>query len=113
MSLQNQTIFWSALPSGEGWDGFSLLVDDVERYVGVALNYSLASLQVDIPHFFRIAVRSILDLHRAFSSRVRPLAVYRFRGSGGLYDACDSMAKRDMDGPTPRPFMNSLLLEYL
>ena len=66
MSLQNQTIFWSALPSGEGWDGFSLLVDDVERYVGVALNYSLASLQLDIPHFFRIAVRSILDLPCAF-----------------------------------------------
>ena len=55
--LQNQTIFWNPLPdASEGWDGFALLVDDVERYVGAALNFSLASLQAGIPHFFRLAV---------------------------------------------------------
>ncbi|THH18405.1 hypothetical protein EW146_g2555 [Bondarzewia mesenterica] len=56
--LQGQTIFWSALPSGESWDGFGLLVDDVERYVGTALNYSLSGLQAGIPHFFRLAFTS-------------------------------------------------------
>ncbi|KAI0051653.1 hypothetical protein FA95DRAFT_1484745 [Auriscalpium vulgare] len=53
---QNQTILWSPLPSDESWDGFVLLVDDVERYVGAALNFSFASLQQGIPHFFRLAL---------------------------------------------------------
>ncbi|KXN83895.1 hypothetical protein AN958_00975 [Leucoagaricus sp. SymC.cos] len=52
--LVNQTIFWDALPTG--WDGFSLLVDDVQRYAGSALNYSLAALEEGIPHFFRLAL---------------------------------------------------------
>ncbi|KAI1793955.1 hypothetical protein LXA43DRAFT_999064 [Ganoderma leucocontextum] len=56
--LQNQTVFWSPLPAGETWDGFALLVDDVERYVGSALNYSLAALQPGIIHFFRLAFSS-------------------------------------------------------
>ena len=50
----NQTIFWNEFP--EGWDGFALLVDDVERYVGTALNYSLSALDPDLIHFFRLAV---------------------------------------------------------
>ncbi|KZT05982.1 uncharacterized protein LAESUDRAFT_737299 [Laetiporus sulphureus 93-53] len=56
VSMHNQTIFWNPLPdSSTDWDGFSLIVDDVERYVGVALNFSLASLQMGLPHFFRLA----------------------------------------------------------
>ncbi|KAG6878643.1 hypothetical protein C0993_001166 [Termitomyces sp. T159_Od127] len=51
--LMNQTIFWDVLPSS--WDGFSLLVDDVERYAGSALNFSLAAFDPVIPHFFRLA----------------------------------------------------------
>jgi len=51
--LANQTVQWDAL--SDGWDGFTLLVDDVERYTGSALNYSLAALQAGIPHFFRLA----------------------------------------------------------
>ena len=31
-------------------------MDDVERYVGTGLNYSLAALQSGLPHFFRLAV---------------------------------------------------------
>ncbi|PIL31566.1 hypothetical protein GSI_06268 [Ganoderma sinense ZZ0214-1] len=58
MPLQNQTIFWSPLPANESWDGFALLVDDVERFVGTALNYSLAALQPGIIHFFRLAFTS-------------------------------------------------------
>ncbi|KAI0830722.1 hypothetical protein BC628DRAFT_1355313 [Trametes gibbosa] len=54
----NQTIFWNALPDGEGWDGFALLVDDVERYVGTALNYSLSALDPGLLHFFRLAFTS-------------------------------------------------------
>ena len=59
--LANQTVFWHAIPQdliNDGWDGFSLLIDDVERYVGTAVNFSLASLQEGIPHFFRLAVSS-------------------------------------------------------
>jgi len=58
LRLLDQTIFWSPLPNGEGWDGFALLVDDVERYVGTGLNYSLAALQSGLPHFFRLAFTS-------------------------------------------------------
>ncbi|KAJ7706322.1 hypothetical protein B0H17DRAFT_1036725 [Mycena rosella] len=54
--LTNQTLFWDAPPPG--WDGFSLLVDDVERYVGDALNFSLAAFQPGIVHFFRLALTS-------------------------------------------------------
>lgn len=39
-----------------GWDGFALLVDDVQRYAGPALNFSLESLNASLPHFFRLAV---------------------------------------------------------
>jgi len=52
----NQTIFWEPLPSG--WDGFALIVDDVERYVGTALNFSLAAFDATLPHFFRLALTS-------------------------------------------------------
>lgn len=34
------------------------MVDDVERYTGAALNFSLASLQEGIPHFFRLAFQN-------------------------------------------------------
>ncbi|KAF7320383.1 LCCL domain-containing protein [Mycena kentingensis (nom. inval.)] len=54
--MSNQTIFWNAHP--DGWDGFSLLVDDVERYVGDALNLSLAAFDSALPHFFRLALTS-------------------------------------------------------
>ncbi|KAI0348515.1 hypothetical protein BDW22DRAFT_1416692 [Trametopsis cervina] len=53
--LANQTILWNPLPDTFDWDGFSLLVDDVERYVGNATNYTLAFLEAGIPHFFRLA----------------------------------------------------------
>jgi hypothetical protein len=52
--ITNQTISWDVLP--DLWDGYSLLVDDVERYLGAAMNYSLGSLDPSIIHFFRIAV---------------------------------------------------------
>ncbi|KAF8846244.1 hypothetical protein BDN67DRAFT_891173 [Paxillus ammoniavirescens] len=57
-TLTNQTISWADIPSelaSQGWNGFSLLVDDVERYAGNALNYSLAALESGLPHFFRLA----------------------------------------------------------
>ena len=69
LPLVNQTISWAALPDGEGWDGFALLVDDVERYAGAALNFSLSALTQGIPHFFRIAVSSERDIflwHRKY-----------------------------------------------
>ncbi|KZT72779.1 hypothetical protein DAEQUDRAFT_808764 [Daedalea quercina L-15889] len=56
--LHNSTISWASLPSSGGWDGFSLIIDDVERYAGTALNFSLAILQSGLPHFFRLAYTS-------------------------------------------------------
>lgn len=53
IAFVNQTISWDGL-SGI-WDGFSLLIDDVERYSGPALNFSLAAFDPTIPHFFRLA----------------------------------------------------------
>ncbi|KAI0734500.1 hypothetical protein C8Q72DRAFT_873037 [Fomitopsis betulina] len=55
LPLQNQTISWAPLPGSGSWDGFSLIIDDVERYTGTALNFSLAALQSGLPHFLRIA----------------------------------------------------------
>jgi hypothetical protein len=52
----DQLLFWEAPPPG--WDGFSLLVDDVERYLGSALNFSLAAFDPALIHFFRLALTS-------------------------------------------------------
>lgn len=56
----NQVISWPDIPtslvSSEGWNGFSLLIDDVERYSGTALNYSIGALDWSVRHFFRLAV---------------------------------------------------------
>ena len=55
--LRNVTLSWEGLPSGGGdWDGFSLLIDDVERFRGTATSFSLALLDQSLPHFFRLAV---------------------------------------------------------
>ncbi|KAF8640776.1 hypothetical protein AX17_000426 [Amanita inopinata Kibby_2008] len=49
----DQIVSWA--PLLPGWDGYALLIDDVERYVGTAMNYSLAALDATLPHFFRLA----------------------------------------------------------
>lgn len=62
LPLQNQTLSWA--PLSDGWDGYALLVDDVERYLGTALNFTLVGLREGIPHFFRLAVSaSFYSLH--------------------------------------------------
>ncbi|KAI0040436.1 hypothetical protein FA95DRAFT_869752 [Auriscalpium vulgare] len=53
--LHEQAITWAAPEGDGGWDGFALLIDDVERYVGGAFSYSLSALEVGLPHFFRLA----------------------------------------------------------
>ncbi|KAH8835885.1 hypothetical protein DL96DRAFT_1732991 [Flagelloscypha sp. PMI_526] len=55
-ALAEQFVFWEEL-SGD-WDGFSVLVDDVERYVGTATNLSMAAFAAGVPHFIRIAFTS-------------------------------------------------------
>lgn len=54
--LHDQIISWAAPEGDGGWDGFALLVDDVERYVGSGLSYGLSALEEGLPHFFRLAV---------------------------------------------------------
>ena len=57
MALRNLTLFWESLPSGSaGWDGFLLLIDEVERFRETATKFSLALLDQTIPHFFGLAV---------------------------------------------------------
>jgi hypothetical protein len=76
MSLHNQTLQWEGFPANnaDGWNGFALLIDDVERFVGNALNFSLAMLDASVPHFFRLAVSFHgthfvkVDLSRTFTS---------------------------------------------
>ncbi|KAH6916867.1 LCCL domain-containing protein [Coprinopsis sp. MPI-PUGE-AT-0042] len=60
--LTNQTLTWVPIPEGERWAGFSLLIDDVEKYVGVGLQFSLAALDPLVPHFFRLAFKSDTQL---------------------------------------------------
>ena len=52
--LVNQTLVWNAAPDNHS--EFALLIDDVERYIGPAVNFSMAWLNTSIPHFFRLAV---------------------------------------------------------
>ncbi|KAG8843111.1 hypothetical protein FRB96_004360 [Tulasnella sp. 330] len=58
------SIVWESISAAnttrEGWNGFSLLVDDVERYSGVATNFSLVALNLvaTVPHFFRLAYQN-------------------------------------------------------
>ncbi|CAE6524352.1 unnamed protein product [Rhizoctonia solani] len=58
-SLTNASINWDAISSelsdSEGWNGFSLLVDDVQRLTGDGLSYTLSGLQAGVTHFFRLA----------------------------------------------------------
>lgn len=63
------TLLWEGLPSNsDGWDGFSLLIDDVERLRGTATSFSLALLDQTLPHFFRLAVsQSILPVRSALT----------------------------------------------
>ncbi|KAL7415491.1 hypothetical protein BDY24DRAFT_383134 [Mrakia frigida] len=53
----NSSLQWNAIPSelASSWNGFSLLVDDVERYVGSGTNSSFSALSPLFPHFFRLA----------------------------------------------------------
>ncbi|VDB95627.1 unnamed protein product [Peniophora sp. CBMAI 1063] len=51
----DRVVQWASIPENAAADGFKLLVDDVERYTGPALNYSLRLLRDDIPHYFRLA----------------------------------------------------------
>jgi len=54
--LHNQTVSWGPIPDdGNQWDTFSLMIDDVERLLANATNFSLAGLQEELPHYFRLA----------------------------------------------------------
>ncbi|KAL5641463.1 hypothetical protein ACGC1H_001819 [Rhizoctonia solani] len=57
--LANASINWdvisSELSDSEGWNGFSLLVDDVQRLADDSISYSLSGLQAGVTHFFRLA----------------------------------------------------------
>ncbi|KAH7345199.1 hypothetical protein B0J17DRAFT_638788 [Rhizoctonia solani] len=58
-NLTNTSISWNAISSelldSEGWNGFSLLVDDVQRLTSDSLSYTLSGLQTGVTHFFRLA----------------------------------------------------------
>jgi hypothetical protein len=62
--LGNETrLVWAGIPEEmrDRWTGFSLLVDDVERYEGGKTDFDLEGIDGmdwDIPHYFRIAYKS-------------------------------------------------------
>lgn len=54
-TLGQADIAWAAIPTdlvGQ-WDGFALIVDDVLAWTGIATNFSIASLNATLPHYFR------------------------------------------------------------
>ena len=88
MPLRNLTLLWDRLPpGGDGWDGFSLLIDDVERFRGTATNFSLALLDQGLPHFFRLAVSlSVSPCLRLSPVRLVDLHVSQFTKDGDVGD---------------------------
>jgi len=104
----NQTISWN--PLIEGWDGFALLVDDVERFAGTALNFSLETLNPSLPHFFRLAVGGICFL--AVVILIMRLIVHVQWCGRRFHYGCYSVAQQDVGGPTCRTFLKRLLFFY-
>ena len=90
------------------WDGFVLLVDDVERYAGDALNYTLAALNQSLPHIFRLAVRVTRDPPSDATLIHTPSAVLE-RDHGRLYERRHALPQWNVRRPRAR----GLLLNYL
>ena len=99
--LLNQVIEWG--PLTDSWDGFVLLVDDVQRYAGPALNYSLAALNASLPHFFRLAV--IIFCVFFPNRRLNIFIVFITRHRGRLYHGSYAVAEWHMGGLSSRTFI--------
>ncbi|CDZ98196.1 LCCL domain [Phaffia rhodozyma] len=58
--LGSLTVAWEPIPADlvNVWDGFSLLLNDVERFVGVGTNYTATALNISAPYFFRLAYQA-------------------------------------------------------
>ncbi|TFK19197.1 hypothetical protein FA15DRAFT_674663 [Coprinopsis marcescibilis] len=60
--LSQQVIKWGPVPVHSEWIGYSLLVDDVQRYVGMEREVAVGGLGTflnkSVPHFFRLAFKS-------------------------------------------------------
>jgi hypothetical protein len=106
--FNNQIIFWNSLPdpaNGEDWDGFALLVDDVEQYYGMALNFSLAALNASIPHFFRLAVsHNHLKILELCFSVVNSTPVKGKRVTSQKQRSCGQMGPGSTPGLAPHDF---------
>lgn len=75
-------------------------MDDVERYVGTALNFSLAAFDATLPHFLRLAVsRRNLSSPMEAEPFLPPLAYIQWQ-LGGLYNARNPIPQRDLGGPS-------------
>lgn len=66
-------------------------MDDVERYVGTALNFSLAGLEAGLPHFFRLAVSAYTSEPGLVTFMARS-AVREQRNSWRFYHARNPLA---------------------
>ena len=78
-------------------------MDDVQRYAGTALNFSLSALDPTLPHFFRLAVSKSKYLQR-FSvdqESSSSISVYVSFTVRRFYEACQIVAKWNMGRPLP------------
>jgi hypothetical protein len=107
IALANQTVFWQGINEGDSWNGFELIIDDVLRYSGPALNFSLASLQAGIPHFFRLAV-SFPPWHLTVVWLIYFSQVRCYRCGGRFHEACNLMAEWDMGRSSPRSLVSTV-----
>lgn len=122
LPLLNRTLSWLPISSqsadlqAEGWDGFSLLVDDVERYAGSVANYSLDAmidLGVNVTngqglvHFFRLAVSPELSWvnYGWLLTRIVIILVSKSWSQWRLYKGCGIVAEWNLGRSTSRALL--------
>ena len=80
-------VFGSFPSDDNSWDGFSLLIDDVERLHGTTINFPLVSFDQGFPHFFRLAVsRSTLSPLQCYDVRLADHDVPQLTEGGDMGD---------------------------
>ena len=72
-------------------------MDDVEQYVGSGLNYSIATLDRSIVHFFRLAVSNVVLVPCTFYTEPVQQIVPEAGDERRLYESSGFMAQWNVD----------------